>query len=83
MEGVTFSANIPVSYVNYSFNWELAMIPANYARAAEVRETGDLISLLPASNISTMAHYSSAYLWAFGYSPLHWLLHIHPCNIRP
>lgn len=43
---------------------------ARCARAGEVRETADLISFLPASNISTMAHYSSAYLRGFVYSPL-------------
>ena len=70
LEGVTFSANIPVVNVNDSFNGEQAMMPASCARAGEVRERADLISFLPASNTSTMAHYSSAYLWAFVYSPL-------------
>lgn len=70
LEGVTFSANIPLVNVNDSFSWAQAMMPASCAGAGEVRETADLTSFLPASNISTMAHYSSAYLWAAVYWPL-------------
>lgn len=72
LEGLTFSANIPVLNVNGSFNREHVMMPARYTRAGEVRETADLISFLPASHVSTMAHYSSAYLWASVYSHLHY-----------
>lgn len=70
LEGVTFSASIPVLNVNGSFNREQVIMPVRYARAGEVRETADLISFLPVSHVSTMACYSSAYLWASVYSHL-------------
>lgn len=64
------------------------MMPASCARAGEVRETADLISFLPARNISTMARYSSSYLWAFVCSPEQYQtisvlnLHLHTSSLK-